>query len=344
MDFKGYVACSALVIARKLTNCKDEISRTPSRIHDAQISQPLCTAVQLGLVDLLTSWGIAPSFVIGHSSGEIAAAYSAGAISAESALQVAYERGIAAAQVSTQTSGRRGAMLAVALSAVKVKSFLETLKAGRAVIACLNSPANTTVSGDKLAILELKSSLEHNNISCRELNLDTAYHSHHMESVADIYQRALSGLQAGSHGSADFYSTVTGSVFDTSKLDAQYWVRNLVSCVRFDEALRQLFAKCGLEPGRFGVDGSDPVNIILEIGPHTALRSPIQQIITSMPNLTAKEISYVGTLIRNKDSTSSLLNTACRLFEAGCELIGSRLNPSLPGRPPQVAVDLPPCE
>lgn len=112
-------------------------------IDEGEFSQPLCTAVQIGLVNLFKSWGIFPAAVIGHSSGEIAAAYTLNVITAKAAIIIAYYRG--------QLSKRQvcsGAMLAVGMG----KHLVTPYPTEGVVVACENSPENVTLSGDKKPI------------------------------------------------------------------------------------------------------------------------------------------------------------------------------------------------
>lgn len=137
----------------------------------AQFSQPLCTAVQLMLVNLLRSWGVQPSSVIGHSSGEIAAAYACDALTMDEAIICAYLRG----RVMVQPSKRAGAMAAVGLGVSAVEPYLRD----RVVIACENSPSSTTISGDADQVDLVLESLaqEKPETFTRRLLVDRAYHS-----------------------------------------------------------------------------------------------------------------------------------------------------------------------
>jgi acyl transferase domain-containing protein len=140
------------------------------------------------LVHLLRDWGIEPSAVVGHSSGEIAAAFAAGALTFESALSVAYFRGKV---VSTNPKSRQlpeGAMLAVGASAEEVSPLVDGLKEGNANIACYNSAKSVTVAGDKSAIVELNDSLNAQGVFNRILKTERAYHSG--KSVRDCDCRA----------------------------------------------------------------------------------------------------------------------------------------------------------
>jgi acyl transferase domain-containing protein len=147
------------------------LSRTEkSRINEAELSQPLCTALQIVLVNILSAWGITPSSVVGHSSGEIAAAYASGAISARSAIIIAYYRG----KLAKELEGK-GAMAAVGLSKDLVAPFLEE----SVVIACENSPQSVTLSGDSTAVDIVVDAIKRDrpDILCRRLPVSTAYHS-----------------------------------------------------------------------------------------------------------------------------------------------------------------------
>lgn len=102
----------------------------------------MTTAIQIALVDLFASWNIRPARVTGHSSGEIAAAYCAGALTRESALAVAYHRG----RLAMKLKGLKdGAMLAVGLSEETAKSSIGKLIQGSVKVACVNSPSSVTV-------------------------------------------------------------------------------------------------------------------------------------------------------------------------------------------------------
>lgn len=144
-------------------------SSASSKLFDLPaFSQPLCTAVQIGLVDLWVSLGIKPDSVVGHSSGEIAAAYAAGAITAEDAITIAYHRG----QLATS---KNGAMIAVGLGADDVGPFLVE----GADIACENSSSNVTISGDAAAVelIVEKMKAERPDVVVRRLRVRQAYHS-----------------------------------------------------------------------------------------------------------------------------------------------------------------------
>lgn len=163
-----------------------------SKVNQTAFSIPICAAVQISLVRLLEAWGVTPSAVTSHSSGEVAAAYTVGAISLRLAIGIAYYRSKLAAGMTADGS-TKGGMLAVGLGHSDVERHLERLTCGfRAVVACINSPSSTTVAGDIEAIEELEALLKKTEgVFVRRLRVDTAYHSHHMEPIAMNYRQAL---------------------------------------------------------------------------------------------------------------------------------------------------------
>lgn len=282
-----------------------------SRVSLAELSQPLCTAVQIAIVDMLAEWGIKPSAVVGHSSGEIAAAYASGAISATSAIQIAYLRGKAVAM--SGSSG--GSMVAVGLDRQRV----EVLLCPGVVIGCENSPSSVTLSGDTDALETVTADIKarYPDAFVRALKVKCAYHSHHMERVAPSYAAMLQNLSYGCPN-IPFYSSVTGELFE-SCLDASYWVQNLVSPVLFLSATNRILEK-------------STTPLLLEVGPHSALSGPIRHTIKAK----ATQADYIPTLVRGGDAASCMLECAGSLFQKGYTINFEVINPV--GR---VLVDLP---
>jgi acyl transferase domain-containing protein/predicted O-methyltransferase YrrM len=302
----------------------DELSQSQetSRVGIASIGQPLCTAIQIALVDLLTSWNVHPTAVIGHSSGEIAAAYACGSLTTSEALQVSYHRGHLAGTIKTRAPGNNGAMLAVGLSVQETEDYISKIEMslGKIGIACVNSPSSVTVSGDESAILALEEVLTASQIFARKLLVDTAYHSHHMEIIADDYLRALEPIRPRKAvDSICFFSSVTGMRMTGQELDGSYWVKNMVSPVRFSRAVEGLCI-----PKQTATDGVS-IDTLLEIGPHSALAGPISQIFASS-TLKDGGIKYLSCLSRNKDATTTTLQVAGELFAAGFPIDVNAIN------------------
>jgi acyl transferase domain-containing protein/NADPH:quinone reductase-like Zn-dependent oxidoreductase len=286
--------------------CRDE---QESLVGKAQISQPICTAVQVALVDLLSSWGIRPSAVTGHSSGEIGAAYAVGALTLESAMSAAYFRGQAIVVLKEKHVNLQGAMMAVGAGADECRELCKTnLRLPlEAVAACENSPSSTTISGDAQAIDQLAAVLEEKNIFHRKLFVDVAYHSPHMKLIAEWYHNAISAIQLQEKALAhvEFFSALRGEKISVEELGPQYWVDNLTQPVRFATAFKALCREA--EP-----------DILIEVGPHAALKGPAMQTLKVLGLATnTKPPAYLPTLVRGRDATETCLELAGQLFMNG---------------------------
>ncbi|KAI4198186.1 MAG: hypothetical protein LQ350_005422 [Teloschistes chrysophthalmus] len=277
-----------------------------SHINDAQYSQPLCTALQIGLVSLLRSWGVRPAVAVGHSSGEIAAAFAAGMISLRHAIITAYYRGYVLSSASMLTLNQsQGAMCAVGLGETECKALLRDHD--KVQLAATNSPSSCTVSGDQLAIqaiIEVCSSQGH---FCRLLKVDRAYHSDHMLPLASPYQLLLgqAGVTHSDEPNCSMFSSVTGQTLIPKHLTPSYWARNMTSTVRFAGAT----SEC--------LENNPTVDSIIEIGPHPALKGPIQEILRQRRK---DSLHYFTTCRRGADDYESMLNTAGEMIAAGSPL------------------------
>lgn len=280
-----------------------------SRIHEGEIAQPATTAIQIALVDLLASINVHPQTVIGHSSGEIAAAYTTRAISHRTALKVAYHRG-SLPKLCKQNIATAGAMLSVGLSESEVLPYIHGIKKGVLSVACLNSPTSSTVSGDEAAISELAEILDIKGVFNKKLKVDAAYHSHHMRHVAEEYNDSLGHLETCQvRDGIAFVSSVTSAKKQTGFASA-YWVDNLVSKVRFLDALT--------EYRRYSLDHNyqqSARHLLVEVGPHSALRGPIRQ--TYGQDLENFDYVYTPTLERERDGAQTILELAGKMFSHG---------------------------
>ncbi|KAL4890134.1 ketoacyl-synt-domain-containing protein [Aspergillus ambiguus] len=290
-----------------------------SRVNEPDYSQPLCTALQIALVDLLTAFDVCPTAVVGHSSGEIAAAYAIGALSREDALLTAYHRGRLSSLIMEFNPELRGGMLAASLSERDATSYIQRVTKGHLVVACVNSPASVTISGDLAAIRELESELKTNNIFARQLKVDTAYHSPHMETIGQLYRdsistvaRACQGTSSSAATKAKMFSSVTGEIVDPSDLGPNYWVANLLGQVKFMQAIESMVShshtKRKSAPQRYSY-----VDIMVEIGPHGALQGPINQTLSA----SERHCASISLLDRKSDASVALLHALGRLFQHG---------------------------
>ncbi|KAJ5537168.1 Fum1p [Penicillium frequentans] len=271
---------------------QDELAKMggESRVNQAAYSQPLCTAIQVGIVNLLRKMGIRPVSVVGHSSGEIAAAYAAGAITATSAVIIAYYRGKA-----IQSQDGKGAMVAVGLGRQAILPYLEE----GAVLACENSPENITLSGDIEVIRDITAKIKKDfpDILCRPLRVNTAYHSHHMLEVGNSYQLSIANHLEFQETMLPLFSSVTSAkITNPCDLDATYWRQNLQAPVLFLDAITATFKN------------TEDAQLFLEIGPHSTLAGPLRQIFKSVAH--KKDPIYIPTMTRYvEDSRSQLLHT-----------------------------------
>ena len=282
-----------------------------SRIHQGDIAQPASTALQIGLVDLLVSIGVKPQVVLGHSSGEIAAAYASGILPHDVALRVSYCRSFIPS-ICRRLIPVKGAMLSVGLSEAEVSDLIARLHRGIVSVACVNGPHNTTISGDEAAILEIEQTLNKVGVFNRKLKVDTAYHSYHMQAVAEHYLSSLGTIYSQSpQEGVTFISSVTAKK-KTQDFGAAYWVENLVSKVRFCDALNEF---CRMQMGKSPNGRVHQTHIIVEIGPHSVLGGPVQQTISQ--DFESFDHIYLPTLVRGHAAVHSVLQMVGKMFERG---------------------------
>ena len=321
----------------------EELSTEPSksRLGEAVISQPACSAIQVALTLLLKSWGVEPQAVVGHSSGEIAAAFAAGAVSLEDAMLLAYQRGVASMNLGTEHPELHGSMLAVGASQKEAQTLVQEVEDDlddevEAVVACVNSPSSVTISGDSAAITEIAARAADKGLFNRALKVDMAYHSRHMEMVAEKYHATIAHLQLESQSKVRFFSALAGHEVSSSMLDTAYWTNNLTAPVQFEQALEALQKAMAVE------ESAEPQKtVLIEIGPHSALEGPVKQTLKGLGSQAAST-EYVATLIRNKDAVLQLQQTASSIFMHGHRIELEAVNQVSKGAmKPKVLTDLP---
>ena len=277
-------------------------SKEESRVNGTAFSSPLCTAVQMGVVDLLREWGIKPSASVGHSAGEIPAAYAAGILSFEDSMACAYYRGYSLAMELDGGSKVKGAMLAVGMTEAEALMELEAYQ-GQVVIGAVNSPSSLTLSGDEPAIVELKGIMEKRKIFVRQLQVERAFHSHHIVPYAPILSDLVKNIKPRP-ATCRMFSSVTARLADASKMGGDYFTANLVGQVRYADALTGTLLDENEEQN---------IDILVEIGPHPALKGPSRQVIQSMQ----LDVPYVATLARGAADFEAMLSCAGQLFALG---------------------------
>ncbi|ARQ72621.1 type I polyketide synthase [Streptomyces marincola] len=280
-------------------------------LADAAVAQPLLFAYQAGLTALLREHGLVPDAVLGHSVGEIAAAWAAGALDLPAAALVLTARG--RTQNATAGSGR---MAVVGLPEREARKAL-TAFGGRVEIAGVNSPRDVTLAGPADDLAALGRRLAARDVFFRMLDLDYPYHSRAMDPIEEPLRAALAGLRPRRPG-LPFASGVTGSLVGDAALDAGHWWRNVREPVLFADATEALLA-----------EGCD---VLVEIGPHPVLAPYLRRI----TNLRAEPTAVVPTCRRDDDGPDRVRHAVARALAAGARADWAAVFPE-PGR----VVDLP---
>lgn len=296
----------ALLVPMAGFSLLEEFASEPidSRLHLTEVAQPALFAIQVGVTRLLREQGLDADAALGHSVGEIAAAWAAGALSLEQAVKVIYER--SAAQALTKGSGR---MAAVGMSPEKMQETLAMLGlTGIVEIAGINSPSSITLSGSLADLEKIQAALEPGGTFFRLLDLDYAFHSRQMESIRERVLTDLADLKPVS-GKGRFVSTVTGETLDGAKLDADYWWHNIRQPVQFAKAVAGLI--------------EDGYEVFLEIGPHAILQHYIGESLKAAKS----RGKAVPILKRNHESLARVLEAGYRVHMLGCPLDTAKLFP-----------------
>nr|OQO23245.1 hypothetical protein B0A51_12846 [Rachicladosporium sp. CCFEE 5018] len=288
-----------------------QLEDAQSNVLDAEYSQPLCCAVQLILIDLLTTAGVHFKAVVGHSSGEIACAFAAGFLTSSQAIRVAHLRGLTS-KLASSPSGAAGSMLASGTSLEDAHEICALdMFEGRLCVAASNSPSSVTFSGDTDAILELKDMLDDESTFARLLKVDKAYHSHHMLSCAEAYITAMQScvprvaLDQSIPHPAWLSSVHQGKIMGAEDVTATYWRDNLISPVLFSQAVEK------------AVVDFDPLEMAIEVGCHPALKGPCLATIQAAVNM---ELPYVGCMERKGNDILA--------FQAALGLLWQRSGPA----------------
>jgi len=289
--------CASWSLLQELT--ADEAS---SRLQETAIAQPVLFALQVALTALWQSWGVVPEAVVGHSMGEVAAAYVSGALSLPDAVQVIFHR---SRLLQRLTGSGRMAMVDLPLAAVK------PLLRGypKLSIAAINSPNATVLSGDAAALEHMVEALQQQSIECRFLPVNYAFHSWQVEPLQDELVHALQSIQPRPT-TVPLVSTVTGQRVDGQALNASYWSRNLRSPVLFQAAMEAL-------------SQSEP-SLFVEIGPHPVLRTAIAQCL--QPHQRAG--TMLPSLRRGQPERATLLQSLGVLYRQGYPVDWKRLYPT----------------
>lgn len=276
-----------------------------SRMDQTIVAQPATFALQVGLAARWKEWGIKPAAVIGHSIGEMAAAYVAGALSLEDAINVVYHR-----SRLQELSRFQGGMAAVGLSAEEARRFLHEEQLVLEV-AAVNSPDLVTIAGAKTELDRLLDHLERkrSDVFARRLRVDYAFHTRLMDPFEAELRRSLESMS--SHCSEIMmFSTVTGKAVQAGELNADYWWRNMREPVMFHSALE--------------VAINQGFNTFLELGAHPVLSGPAR---SSLAMRGANGV-VVASLDREKSDEDALTGAVAELYGNGIDLDWTKLTPA----------------
>ncbi|WP_261994307.1 type I polyketide synthase [Streptomyces sp. t39] len=270
------------------------VAGAPS-LERVDVVQPALFAVMVSLAALWRSYGVEPSAVVGHSQGEIAAAYVAGGLSLRDAARIVAVR----SQLVRDRLAGRGGMMSVALGAERAEELIAPF-AGAVSVAAVNGPSSVVVAGDPAVLDEIAARCEGDGVRARRVNVDYASHSAQVESIRTELLEALAPVEPVS-GRVPFRSTVTGGFLDTAGLDAGYWYRNLRAQVGFEPAIAAL------------VDNG--TGCFLEMSPHPVLAMAVEGTVAA--HGTDQRVGVVGSLRRGEGGLARFLLSVGQAHTAG---------------------------
>ena len=285
-----------------------EAGDAPGQERD-DVAQLALFGVMVSLAGLWRAAGVEPAVVAGHSLGEAAAAYVAGGLSLEDAARVVVSRN----RVLLTIVGH-GAMASVAAPAEEIEERLSPWKA-RLSLAAINGPVATVVSGDEEALDELLESCKRDGLRARRIRGATAAsHSPQVEPLRGPLLEELATISPRS-GEIPFCSTVTGGLLDTTRLDAEYWYRNVRETVRLEPVLRSIFA--------------GGTRATIEVSSHPVLGMSVTETAERVLG-EGEEVAAVATLRRGEGNLERFLEAAAEAHVAGVAVDWPSLQP--PGR------------
>ncbi|MEV0074166.1 MULTISPECIES: type I polyketide synthase [unclassified Amycolatopsis] len=257
------------------------------------VVQPLLFAVIVALAAQWQAAGVHPAMVVGHSQGEIAAAYVCGALSLADAAKVVALRSKAIGELMAG----RGDMVSIPLPVEQVRELVAEYP-DKLAVAVVNGPSSTAVSGDLDALDAIVATCEAAGVRARRLAIGYASHC---PQVSVVRERLLAELAeiTPRRSELPFVSAVTGAVFDTSGLDAEYWYRNLHEPVEFTRA-----TTAALDQG---------LGVFVEVSPHPVLVPVVQQILDAAD----ADAAVTGTLRRGEGGPARFLRSVAEMWVRG---------------------------
>ncbi|MEV6428365.1 SDR family NAD(P)-dependent oxidoreductase [Nocardia sp. NPDC051463] len=260
-----------------------------------EFTQPALFAFEVALFRLMESFGVVPDVLIGHSIGELAAAYVAGVWSLPDACALVVARG---RLMGALPEG--GAMLAVAVSEAQASAVLAGF-AGRVSMAAVNGPSSVVLSGEVSAIDELAGAFVAQGAKTSRLRVSHAFHSALMEPMLDEF-RCIAKELTYHQPTVSIVSNISGALFGAEVTDPEYWVEQVRGCVRFAPGIDTL-----VETG---------VRRFLEIGPDAVLAAMVRQCLADTPAVEAKS-TVLATARRSVDEPIQFVSALAAADAAG---------------------------
>ncbi|MFG3702651.1 SDR family NAD(P)-dependent oxidoreductase [Micromonospora sp. NPDC047620] len=290
---------------------RDVVFGEPDLLDQTVYTQAGLFAVEVALYELLSSWGVRPDYLAGHSIGEVAAAYVAGVLSLEDACTLVAARG---SLMQALPSG--GGMLAVGASEGEVREL-----AGDGVdVAAVNGPRSVVLSGAEVDLDRVGQLCVERGWRVKRLSVSHAFHSRLMEPMLDGFRAVLDSL-TWQAPKLPIVSNVTGGLADPGEIASPgYWVRHVREAVRFSDAVATLHG-CG-------------VGTFLEVGPDATLTAMAADTPADRP------VHHVPALRRDQSDTTALVTALARLRVTGTPVDWAAWFTAQTGQPPRT-VDLP---
>lgn len=245
------------------------------KLADTKVAQPLLFAVQAALSDSLVAMGIKPTAVFGHSVGEIAAAYAAGALSLVDAVSIVAKRSLHQDLLAGQ-----GTMAAVMLGEEAAAAFAKARGFDEVCVAAINAHNSVTISGPAPQVSAFRDAARKAKIPVQILDINYPFHHPIIDQAKKAFLADIPDI-APRNSELAYLSTVTGARLDGTQLDPDYWWKNVREPVRFKAA-----TEAAIELG---------CSLFVEISPRPILSSYLKETVkqSSIPGM------VVPTLLRD---------------------------------------------
>jgi len=276
---------------------KDDSKEVEKRFDEPEVTQPFIFAVQIALSRLWKSWGVYPSSTVGHSLGEIAAAYVSGILSLDDAVRIICTRSRLMKRFMD-----KGGMLIAEITNQEAKDILKNYD-GRLSLAVSNSSKSTALSGDLDAVNEVLTNLKAQDIFCRRVKINVASHSFQMEEIRSKLEKELESITL-SPAMIPMYSTVRAKIIKDKETTPQYWADNVCHTVRFADAIDKMI--------------KDEHTIFIEVSPHPVLSMALRECLSEAG--IGKDSAIVASTFRDSPDTDDMIHNMADVYCQGANV------------------------